>query len=309
VSLVNDTFLNNQASDQQGAGPAFYVGVNGTVRYANTVFVGNGGTCEGGTGGSTTISDGHNLADTNRVDCHLTGPGDQLVPTAISAGLGPLASHGGPTATALPLPGSPLIGAGDALPRARSARTRATARRPVRHRRGPDHLAIRDDRDSDVCHYKPGDAQRHRRPAWRAGCPVVFPMGSDQRVRQPDARRDACGVCLRRRLGRDHRSCARYPVPLPARGQRLRRDDVRRGRHGDDPPGDGPPGPIRATLAGLVRRRRYRPSLAQRPSRRGHVHHRLPADCARPVCRDAGNHDRLAHRATPRGDARPRSGR
>jgi hypothetical protein len=111
ITATNDTFVGNSAPTQRGG--VFRVGSFQTVRLRNDAFAGNGtsGTdnvCDLG-GSATTISDGHNLLDVTDTDCNLTGTGDK---TGTPLLLGTLGDHGGPTDTALPLAGSPLIDGG-----------------------------------------------------------------------------------------------------------------------------------------------------------------------------------------------------
>jgi hypothetical protein len=113
VSLVNDTFVGNSAPP--GSGSLFRSGSLQTIRYRNSVFAGNGSDgigniCDEG-GGAHNISDGHNVLDVTDDDCHLVAPGDR---SGVAVALSPVADHGGPTDTALPLPGSVLLDAGDA---------------------------------------------------------------------------------------------------------------------------------------------------------------------------------------------------
>jgi Ca2+-binding RTX toxin-like protein len=134
VSIINSTFAGNIANPQNdGEGGAIYQGnasghyeiVNatinqnfafdgggiftdnngGTVSLLNTIIAGStGGNCSG----PNVDSNGHNLEDAD--DCGLDGPGD-LINT--DPELGPLTDNGGPTLTEKPLPGSPVIDAGD----------------------------------------------------------------------------------------------------------------------------------------------------------------------------------------------------
>lgn len=106
LALVNATVSANTASESGGG--LFHMAVQ-EATLANTVLADNaGGTC-GDDGYSATLTSlGHNLS--SDATCALAAPGD-LVDTP--AQLGPLQDNGGPTPTHAPLPGSPLLDAGD----------------------------------------------------------------------------------------------------------------------------------------------------------------------------------------------------
>jgi CSLREA domain-containing protein len=119
VTIVNSTITNNHALK---AGGGYNSGMGYTpnpdltstwpyrTTLLNTVIAGNtvNGAPENCHVAAMIIeSRGHNLADDT--SCFLSGPGDL---PGLPPRLGPLAMNGGPTATQLPLKGSPLIDAG-----------------------------------------------------------------------------------------------------------------------------------------------------------------------------------------------------
>lgn len=105
LQLTNVTISDNSATEGGG------ISNNHTVSFANSIVVANTpDNCfiEGGKGGGTNSSLGHNMEDAD--DCALGGPGDQ---TNTDPTLGALGANGGPTQTHALLAGSPAIDTAD----------------------------------------------------------------------------------------------------------------------------------------------------------------------------------------------------
>lgn len=103
ITLTNSTLYGNVAATVGGG--VRMVAITPTVSAVNTIVAGNtGGDCAGG----LIVSRGHNLA--GDASCAFGEAGDMNETDPL---LSPLGAYGGPTASYLPLPGSPAINAGD----------------------------------------------------------------------------------------------------------------------------------------------------------------------------------------------------
>jgi hypothetical protein len=106
INLTNSTVSGNSAARSGGG----VFAREGTVNLTNSIIANSTGTdCEDTYSGSTFTTYGANLIE-NIGDCTFIGPAPI---TGVDPILGPLADNGGPTWTHLPLPGSPVIDAGD----------------------------------------------------------------------------------------------------------------------------------------------------------------------------------------------------
>jgi hypothetical protein len=105
TTLRSDTFVGDVAVSGGGvvAGPPASVTLQNSVLAKSSS--GFAGTCAAG---GPIVSHGHNVADD--ASCALAGPNDRQ---GVDPLLGPIANSGGPTLTALPLAGSPLVDAAD----------------------------------------------------------------------------------------------------------------------------------------------------------------------------------------------------
>jgi hypothetical protein len=139
VDLVNCTVTGNQArGGKHGTGDSrdtfvqdgFGLGggiatVPGNLTVQNTIIAGNTVDAQGfrpdvegngglGLGGGVVVSAGHNFIGDIGNGIWIFGPGDQVGTSAapLDPKLGPLQDNGGPTQTAAPLPGSPVIDQG-----------------------------------------------------------------------------------------------------------------------------------------------------------------------------------------------------
>ena len=105
LEIANSTISGNSA----GSGGSIYNDQQSALEIYNTLLnAGASGEDIFNNGGMVT-SDGYNVSSDDGGG-FLTGPGDQI---NIDPLLGPLQDNGGPTLTHLPLPGSPVIDAGD----------------------------------------------------------------------------------------------------------------------------------------------------------------------------------------------------
>jgi hypothetical protein len=89
-----------------GSAPSLLYDHTATVTLRNTVLAGTGARCSSA---NHPTSQGHNLS--SDTTCSFTAPNDRQ---GGDAKLGPLAANGGMTRTHMPLPGSPVLNAGDA---------------------------------------------------------------------------------------------------------------------------------------------------------------------------------------------------
>ncbi|MBN2023417.1 MAG: tandem-95 repeat protein [Pirellulales bacterium] len=114
ASIVNSTITANSTTTANGA---IHVASSATVLLHNTVVAGNAGGNGAQIFGNVSASSSHNVIGTST---GLSGVADGVNGNQIGAAdapidpmLGPLADNGGPTWTHAPLPGSPVIDAGD----------------------------------------------------------------------------------------------------------------------------------------------------------------------------------------------------
>ncbi|HET6632219.1 MAG TPA: right-handed parallel beta-helix repeat-containing protein [Rhodanobacteraceae bacterium] len=124
ISLTNLTISNNTAAGGSAGGLATY----GNVTITNSVIAGNNAVSandlmasgssgssgpSGATGTTTSVVLSNSLLGTDPVTTYATIVDGGGLIVGVDPLLGPLASNGGPRLTMLPLPGSPLIDAGD----------------------------------------------------------------------------------------------------------------------------------------------------------------------------------------------------
>jgi hypothetical protein len=112
-TVINSTFLDHGTARDGGD-----IYNRGTLTVINSIIAGrgdySGDGCvnQGGVTGSHNLIDNHNTCGlTNGVDGNIIG--DSFFGDPVNPLLGPLADNGGSTLTFLPLPGSPVINAGD----------------------------------------------------------------------------------------------------------------------------------------------------------------------------------------------------
>jgi hypothetical protein len=109
VTIVNSTLSGNSAGSGGGIynGGGLFGGID--VEISNTILNAGASGENIFNNGGTITSHGYNLSSDDGAG-YLTGPGDQINTDPL---LGPLQDNGGPTLTHMPLPGSPVIDAGD----------------------------------------------------------------------------------------------------------------------------------------------------------------------------------------------------
>ena len=108
VVMTSSTIANNTSHSGASSGAGIFSQGGSAVVGDTIVATNHTGSITGNCGG-TISSDGFNLTDdATAAACSFTGTGDLV---NVGPALGPLANNGGPTATQLPAPNSPAVGA------------------------------------------------------------------------------------------------------------------------------------------------------------------------------------------------------